>query len=55
MKKDLQTKCQDCHKEFSVFDLTQVELNFPDIPKYKLVCDTCLDHQPYKVVGKFKK
>lgn len=37
--------CSDCGKEEGLYDLIQVKDQYPNQPKYKLICDTCMEAQ----------
>lgn len=49
---NMKDKCSDCGKEFIVYDLIQVRDQYPNQPKYKMVCEDCCDKGDYEIVGR---
>ncbi len=46
-------KCSDCGKSENINNLLQVKDKYPDMPKYKLVCEECFDKKAdYKFTGR---
>lgn len=50
MNKD---KCADCGKEQEIADLIQVKDQYPNQPRYKMVCEDCFKKKGYEFIGKF--